>query len=316
MRRSPMRKPSRDAFTLVELLVVITIIGMLMAMIFPALGAFMAKLDQVRCENNQGEIAKAIARYVNSKDRYPGYSTRVMMSGADSRQRRPELKSWIVAVMEMIDKEKYDAIRKNLNSQPVELKMFNCAANNRTGELIGYVANCGRKDALGASGNIPPDWKTNGVFMKESLQKASGMRDEIVKSTDIADGEAYTILISENMQAQKWTQFEEPDIGMIWVADGPDPNTPNDDSMRLNAKRDADVPKGDYKYARPSSNHPGGVVIAYCDGRTFFLDDRVDYGDVYCKLMTPNGPECKEPGQNKPSLDFFRQPFNEKKLNP
>jgi hypothetical protein len=58
------------------------------------------------------------------------------------------------------------------------------------------------------------------------------------------------------------------------------------------------------------------VVIAYCDGRTFFLSDRVDYAAVYCKLMTPNGANCMEPGQKKKSLDIFRTPFDDKLLNP
>ncbi len=312
-----MRKSARGAFTLVELLVVITIIGMLMAMIFPALGSFLARVDQLKCENQQSEIGKAVGSYVHSKQRYPGYSTRIMMSsGGNSQSRQPALKSWVVAVMEMMDKEKYDAIREDLSTQPVQLKLFNCPANPREGDQIGYVANCGRQDASGTSGNIPPDWKANGVFMRESLQKTGGARDEVVRQTDIADGEANTLLISENKQATRWTVFDEPDVGMVWFADGSGPNVPKEDSMKINVDREVVISKGEYRYARPSGNHAGGVVVAYCDGRTDFISDRVKYGDVYCKLMTPNGREAKEPGQNKPSLEFFRQPFDERMLNP
>ncbi|MEX2187576.1 MAG: DUF1559 domain-containing protein [Pirellulales bacterium] len=306
-----MRKSARGAFTLVELLVVITIIGMLMAMIFPALGSFLARVDQTRCENNQKEIAQAVGLYVTGKGLYPGYSSRILMSGDESgRSRQPVLKSWIVSVMEMINKENFDAIRKNLPSQPVQLKMFNCPANSREGDLIGYVANCGRQDAASAGGSVPPDWKANGVFMKQSLQSGGGMTDEKVKATDIVDGESTTLLISENMQATRWTLYDEPDIGMIWYADGSSPNAPQEDSALINAHRDVEVSKGEYKYARPSSNHAGGVVVAFCDARTMFISDRVDYGGVYCKLMTPNGKEAKEPGQKKLSNEFFRQPFN------
>jgi prepilin-type N-terminal cleavage/methylation domain-containing protein len=312
MRRSQLRKSSRQGFTLVELLVVITIIGMLMAMVFPALGSFMAKLDQTKCENNQGEIAKAIGRYESSKHRYPGYSMPILMTGQGGTQRQQVAKSWIVATLQMINEEQFDAIRKDLPTKPTELKMFNCPSNTRTGEQISYVANCGRKDSAGGGGNIPPDWKYNGVFMKHPVGKGA-TRPEYVNSSDIADGMQYTMLISENMQAQKWTQLEENEIGMIWEAA---PESPSKDSMRINVDRHVEVTSGNYDYARPSSNHADGVVIAFCDGRTFFLSDRVEYGAVYCKLMTPNGAQCLEPGQSTRSADFFRQPFNDKLMTP
>ncbi len=309
-----MRKSARGAFTLVELLVVITIIGMLMAMVFPALATFLARVDQLRCENQQSEVAKSIATYTTNKNKYPGYVTKIM-GGGKGASRQFSLRSWIVATMEISDKPNFDAIRNNLSTQPVELKNFNCPANAREGELIGYVANCGRKDAAGASGNIPADWKSNGVFMKQALQ-TGGARTEEVKSTDILDGESTTLLISENKQATKCTLMGEPDIVMIWMADGPSPDVPSKDSNRINIQRDDPITTGNYDYARPSSNHPEGVVVAFCDGRTLFLSDRVDYGGVYCKLMTPDGKNCKEPGQNAPSKPFFREAFDERLLNP
>jgi prepilin-type processing-associated H-X9-DG protein len=41
-------------------------------------------------------------------------------------------------------------------------------------------------------------------------------------------------------------------------------------------------------YARPSSFHPGGVNMAFCDGHVRFLSDKIRYG-VYQALMTPDG---------------------------
>ena len=48
--------------------------------------------------------------------------------------------------------------------------------------------------------------------------------------------------------------------------------------------------------ARPSSNHPGTVVIAMLDGSTKSLDDTLDY-HVYQALMTPGTRQSDVPNE-------------------
>jgi hypothetical protein len=43
----------------------------------------------------------------------------------------------------------------------------------------------------------------------------------------------------------------------------------------------------DGNHARPSSNHPGGVLTTFCDGHTVFVKDSIT-ASVYCHLLTPN----------------------------
>ena len=50
-------------FTVVELLIVIAVIGVLMAMLIPAVQA----ARRAQCINNQAQIAKAVAIYESSK---------------------------------------------------------------------------------------------------------------------------------------------------------------------------------------------------------------------------------------------------------
>jgi len=52
---------------------------------------------------------------------------------------------------------------------------------------------------------------------------------------------------------------------------------------------------------RPSSYHPGGVNVTFCDGHTRFISQDVQYS-VYCLLMTPDGQNCNTPGYG-PALD-------------
>jgi prepilin-type processing-associated H-X9-DG protein len=51
----------------------------------------------------------------------------------------------------------------------------------------------------------------------------------------------------------------------------------------------------DMYYARPSSNHPGIVVVAFADGHVQTLSENINY-TVYCLLMTPDGAKCNPPG--------------------
>ncbi len=71
-------------FTLVELLVVIAIIGMLVALLIPAVGAARARMRKASCLNNMREIGTAIINYETSKQRFPGYLEAVKARGRDS----------------------------------------------------------------------------------------------------------------------------------------------------------------------------------------------------------------------------------------
>jgi prepilin-type processing-associated H-X9-DG protein len=61
------------------------------------------------------------------------------------------------------------------------------------------------------------------------------------------------------------------------------------------APANATQPSNGYQYARPSSRHPQGVNVLFCDGHSRFLQQELDYG-IFCLIMTPNGQQSNTPG--------------------
>ncbi len=144
------------------------------------------------------------------------------------------------------------------------------------------------------------------------------------------DGAGSTLVLSENLQATTWatdptdTKHQPPypfqsefqikqNTGFVWFVTGnkdnagPAPATAvyNQAAIAINGLKDAPTPvpqeefsvrgisppTGGLAYARPSSNHPGGVNVVFADGHLHYLSEDIDY-KVYTQLMTPNGSEA------------------------
>ncbi len=79
-----MNRRTRSGFTLVELLVVITIIGMLMALLIPAVGAARQTARNTQCINNLKQLGTAMTAYQAAKQNFPGFVQPLQRSGASN----------------------------------------------------------------------------------------------------------------------------------------------------------------------------------------------------------------------------------------
>ncbi|MGC3969781.1 MAG: DUF1559 domain-containing protein [Pirellulales bacterium] len=165
-------------FTLVELLVVISIIGMLMAMLLPAIQQARETGFQNTCRNNLSNLAKALFIYSNRNGgRMPGYmnllKTKKGLAYKDPLTQVVTPVSWVVEILPDIDRQStYEQWQRDLTdpnsgsggsgsgstgnqqnflvSTQLYIDLLICPsdpASQKTGTPISYVVNSGQRDS-------------------------------------------------------------------------------------------------------------------------------------------------------------------------
>ena len=106
---------SRKAFTLVELLVVITIIGMLMALLLPAVQAARESARKCQCMNNQKQVSLASLNFEAVNGEFPGYRNDLWPADPPN-----STASWVVMLFPYLERNKvWDAwVEDDPNASP------------------------------------------------------------------------------------------------------------------------------------------------------------------------------------------------------
>lgn len=238
------RKRKTSAFTLVELLVVITIIGILAGLLLPAVNAAREAARRAQCSNNLRNLALGAIQHENQRGEFPGWIQSfgrfagTTPDPADPASTAPEhlkLGTWAVALLPYLDAQPIFE-RWNEDRYPViavaetELTRVTSGA---AGE--GYTAaaapnleimqcpssptirgNNGRNSYISNNGAEPGNVmtfaasmrKANGVFVNKVAGGGGGSPavpvGERVSIDDLKDGQGNTALFSENLQAMPW----------------------------------------------------------------------------------------------------------------
>ena len=329
----------RRGFTLVELLVVITIIGMLMGLLLPAVQAAREAGRNGVCKNNEGQLVKAMLLYENQKSRFVGHTEPITVP-SDTPGEPPELMmaSWILPVLPNVGRsDVYDSwLDPNVKDAEVHLEVLICPSSGDPNNTLSYAGNAGRQDS---SEGTAIDYRENGVMMNRYAEKRDGATLTRVDLAYIAgkDGASNTILIGENLnngqnlvhdfnQPPWWdahdviAEAELPNT-ILWFPVPSPPTIPpavglnKDVDLVLLAENKATA----WNYKRPSSNHPGTFNLAFADGSVRGISDQIDY-TVYARLMTPYGKNAREPIDGSftrgigPEFEWVAQPLDEADL--
>lgn len=316
---TPRYRLTHRGFTHADVLVSVVVAAIVAATLVLVLQRARGNARRQTCEFRMVNLAQAVLQYEQIHERFPGYRNRE--SDADGDQRET---GWIHPVLPYLfeNTSASPTIASQRESQarfqglclepatPTHIKEIICPSDrardvpDQRGRTS-FVGNTGMPDA-NVTSDLPPDWPANGIFLNRSPSLGSDLPYVSLSYVDDHDGSAKTLLLAENVDAGSWVDMEEARVGFVWVANlvGGRPD-PDGQVWPINARiGDGD---GTIPFARPSSYHPGGVNVAFCDGSTQFLSQDVDYL-VFTEFMTPDGHAARVPGSRAWVDAPFRSP--------
>ncbi|MDR1963372.1 MAG: DUF1559 domain-containing protein [Planctomycetaceae bacterium] len=233
-----MKKQLHYGFTLVELLVVISIIGMLAGLLLPAVQAAREAGRRATCTSNQSNIALSLLNYESARGVFP--SLRKQITDADTSTADNETYgNWVTFILpyleyntvwETISRGGTIATDHSLRTFPLPVLICKSSDKDPRGTEISYVANAGYQNMIGTdwavaatnTGGGTPDKaleanrKRDAIFIDHTLRQSYAAAGYIeAKETVSVDyisshaGTANVLLLSENLDAGKWITFSD-----------------------------------------------------------------------------------------------------------
>jgi prepilin-type N-terminal cleavage/methylation domain-containing protein/prepilin-type processing-associated H-X9-DG protein len=311
--RLPRRSAGVAGFSLIELLVVVAIIGVLLALLLPAVQSAREAARRAQCINNLKQIALAAANYHDQHGAFPpcGY-WRDTGYGVYSNAF-----SFLVHLLPQLEQGAlYNAVNIDLNALNPEnvtiygigVSTFWCPSDgsisrtawNPSSDMVinggsattpvtfsSYAASCGT-------------WFLSPWIFDPNYQAAlSSMNGAIylqssTRIADVTDGTSQTLLVGErnhsiipSPQRENWhywftalrTQFTTEF-----------PINPQDKTIDV-AENEGNVFEGQASAwaTSASSNHPGGANFAFADGSVRFIKETIDSWPMNPQTGTPVG---------------------------
>ncbi|MBW3598461.1 MAG: DUF1559 domain-containing protein [Planctomycetes bacterium] len=247
--------------TLVELLVVIAIIGLLAAVLLPAVQAAREAARRAQCLNNLHQIGVALHAYHDVHRRFPP-------GGIEPRPIWPQGRqfAWSAFLLPMLEQE-------SLSEQIDFNKAFDDPANADAAAIVisGYLCPSTPRDSPLHQGRGGCDY--GGIYGERITSpnnppKGIMLYDEALGFADVLDGASTTLIVSED------ANFPDGQ----WI------NGRNifDQSFAINQ-----APKFENDIR---SRHPGGANGLFCDGSARFLSETMPL-EILAAICTRAGQE-------------------------
>ena len=277
-RLSSGTRPQRG-FTLVELLVVIAIIGVLVALLLPAVQAAREAARRMQCQNHLRQIGIALHNYHGGHEVFP----------AGCVDKAGQRHSWLTSLLPHLEQQAVFALYRfeyasrsaqNRDATMVVISTFLCPSVQRPmWDRQGSTVGDKNSDGLYDPGDNMACTDYGGVYGdgRPSAPPANGVMlyDRGVRIADIRDGTSHTICAAE-------------DTGRGWIADGEWANGENifDVTRTINQ----------FQHNEMWSDHPAGAGTLLADGSVHFFGSSMSL-EVLAALCTRNGGEIIDPSK-------------------
>ncbi len=250
------------AFTLVELLVVMAIIGILIAMLLPAVQAAREAARRMDCANHLSQLILAVHHYEASQGYYPVGV--LEEKGPILSQAKGYHHNWIVQILPFVEEQNkfahldftvgvYHA--NNAQVRAIPLRILKCPSSWVPTPVPGSNYAACHHDV-----EAPIDANNNGVFFLNSR----------IRYGDVTDGSSHTIYLGERL-----LDIRAADLGWMSGTSATLRNTGGGFSLgmgplaggaKTSVNKDPLLGVGGFQ-----SVHPGGAQFAFGDGSVRFL---------------------------------------------
>ena len=292
IRSRSLSRPRGRGFTLIELLVVIAIIGILIALLLPAVQKVREAANRIKCANNLKQLALGMHNFHDSYGRFPWGRSKGALDSP----------SWAVILLPFIEQQalwqrftdphingvSYSLVTRGSNpvfmthnlirsqfrdtgAMKAAVALFLCPSRRSTPNTISETYTSGSSSTEGICGDYgvnygsgtATDEANDGTFWWDmnTATSATGIR-----IADISDGSSNTLLLGEKqVREDDFGKYEADDFCIYnsesWATSGrmAGPNFPL-------ALSPFDAPAGQF-----GSAHPGIVQFAFADGRVTAL---------------------------------------------
>ena len=278
----------RYGYTLIELLVIFAIIGVLIAMLLPAVQTAREAARRIQCANNLRQLGLAIHNYHDSHGSFP--------PGCIDDGLKQESWGWGALILPQIEQnqlyEQLDVTNRRLTEilqdpgvnrlVQTPIAVFRCPSDTTPDQLpaqVRHFRGLGNIDKLelGTANYVacqglydrPGPFRNNGVFYNDST----------IRLRDITDGTSHTFMLGERdlrCAAGVWAGCRNPPGPCHWgvyqnrgrVSE--ELNSP----VTLEPAHRCDCCSEGF-----SSAHSGGAYFVFCDNSVRFISNEIDFSN-------------------------------------
>ena len=305
------------AFSLVELLVVIAIIGVLVALLLPAIQAARESSRRATCTNHQKQVGLAILGYEGSQRSYPagrigcddtGDSVPIAACPPGIASEKKTGASGFVEILPQLEQQPlYDRINviegglwnRNVDDlgwyrdrdkcmgikERLDILVCPSEISDPISEVYSPVSAATSSYAF-VQGSLGPDFSASPNFSISTAKfENNGLFLYVIRrhSRQVTDGLSNTMMLGEAILTDTWESSNTWSYALV-----------NADCLRSTANPLNTRPGAGITVERQNgafaSQHPGGANFCFADGHVSFLADGIDFS-AYQAASTIDGEE-------------------------